>query len=45
MTTSDIELDLDSADSILEFMGQCLRLDQELAKDKPCDGFVMVSCF
>lgn len=45
MTTSDIELDLDSADSILEFMGRCLRLDQELAKEKPWDGFVMVTGF
>lgn len=43
MTTPDIEVDYDSADSILEVIGRCLRVDRKLNQRKPWDGFVIVS--
>ncbi|MBM7815663.1 hypothetical protein JOE56_000357 [Brevibacterium paucivorans] len=43
MTTPDIEVDYDSADSILEVIGRCLRVDRKLNQRKPWDGFVVVS--
>lgn len=43
MTAPDIDVDYDSADSILEVIGRCLRVDRELNESKPWDGFVVIS--
>ena len=43
MTASDFEVGLDSAESILEVIGRCLRVDRKLNQRKPWDGFVVVS--
>ncbi|OFQ54335.1 hypothetical protein [Corynebacterium sp. HMSC074H12] len=43
MTISDFTVDMDSADSVLEAMSECLRLDKELNEEKPWDGFVVVT--
>lgn len=45
MTTPDFEVDLDSADSILEITGWCLRADERLNEEKPWDGFVILTGF
>ncbi|WP_269447327.1 hypothetical protein [Brevibacterium ravenspurgense] len=34
MTASDFEVDLDSAESILEITGWCLRADERLNEEK-----------
>ena len=47
MTISDFTVDMDSADSVLEAMSECLRLDEELNEEKPalpvleCVDFVL----
>ena len=43
MNAPDIEVDYDSAESILEVIGRCLRVDRKINQRKPWDGFVVVS--